>query len=160
MAGFRVRETGEYLNSRLALEDYRRGKGGVPADITESWLDSIGMDPVFEGPQAQPTDQYGYSQFAGLEQVEGKWYTKYIVGPVFTDPEQEAEYRARIDETQAKSVRSTRNVELTTCDWTQLDDTPLTNAKKLEWAAYRQALRDIPSQIGFPWNVVWPTQPE
>jgi hypothetical protein len=162
MAGFRLRSTGEYLMTEFALREYRKGKGGVPADITEDWLNSIDMDVVFEGPQAIPTDQYGYSQFAGLEQVEGKWYTKYIVGPVFTDnkestaAEQEAAYKARKDADQATGVRSDRDQRLAKCDWTQVADSPV---DKQAWATYRQALRDIPAQTGFPWNVQWPDQP-
>jgi hypothetical protein len=34
------------------------------------------------------------------------------------------------------------------------------NTYKVAWATYRQALRDVPSQAGFPWEVQWPTQPE
>lgn len=163
MAGFRIRDTGEYLISRMALEDYRRGKGGVPTEITDTWLDSIGMDVVFEGPQAQPTDQYGYSQFAGLEkQSDDKWYTKYIVGPVFQDDaegtaaDKMAAYKASKDAEQSAAVRNDRNTRLSQCDWTQLADSPV---DKAAWATYRQELRDLPSQAGFPWNVTWPTQP-
>lgn len=61
---------------------------------------------------------------------------------------------------QAESIRSDRAQRLADCDWTQLSDAPLTEEQKTAWAAYRQALRDIPQQAGFPWEVVWPTQPE
>lgn len=163
MAGFRIRETGEHLITEFALREYRKGKGGVPTEITETWLDSIGMDVVFEGPQASATDQYGYSQFAGLEQIEGKWYTKYIVGPVFTDTteataaEQEAAYKARRDAEQANSIRADRGRRLAETDWTQVADSPV---DKAAWAVYRQALRDVPTQAGFPWNTQWPNKPE
>lgn len=63
-------------------------------------------------------------------------------------------------ENAAASIRAERNMLLTQCDWTQLDDTPLSNTAKASWAAYRQALRDISSQSGFPWNVQWPSKPE
>lgn len=56
-------------------------------------------------------------------------------------------------------VREQRNVLLTESDWTQLDDSPVTNDKKLEWASYRQELRNIPDQEGFPFQVVWPSKP-
>lgn len=64
-------------------------------------------------------------------------------------------------ETASKSakVRADRDGRLSKTDWTQLDDSPITNAKKLEWATYRQALRDIPLQAGFPENVSWPKEP-
>ena len=60
------------------------------------------------------------------------------------------------DAEQAKSVRDSRNTKLTDCDWTQIADS---TADKTAWATYRQALRDVPSQAGFPWTVTWPTQP-
>lgn len=53
-------------------------------------------------------------------------------------------------------VRSMRNNELTATDWTQMPDSPLTTAKKAEWAVYRQALRDITTQEN-PREIVWPT---
>lgn len=57
---------------------------------------------------------------------------------------------------QAASVRAQRNQLLTESDWTQLNDSPV---DKAGWATYRQALRDISAQDGFPWNVVWPAKP-
>ena len=63
-------------------------------------------------------------------------------------------------ETKATSVREVRNIEISVCDWTQLPDTPLTTEKKQEWAVYRQELRDITSQPGFPWEVDWPIKPK
>lgn len=64
------------------------------------------------------------------------------------------------DSEQRTQIRKERNQKLTECDWTQLDDTPLDNVAKAEWAAYRQALRDVPDQLGFPFNVIWPIQPK
>lgn len=57
---------------------------------------------------------------------------------------------------QASAIRNDRNQRLGACDWTQLTDAPVDGAA---WAAYRQELRDIPSQVGFPWNVIWPVEP-
>lgn len=54
-------------------------------------------------------------------------------------------------------VRSDRDRRLAASDWTQLPDVPLTT--KSEWAAYRQALRDVTNQTGFPFDVAWPTPP-
>lgn len=66
---------------------------------------------------------------------------------------------AKETEDKKQHVRQDRNGRLTQCDWTQLDDTPLDNVAKGQWASYRQALRDVPDQPGFPFNVTWPTQP-
>jgi hypothetical protein len=38
-------------------------------------------------------------------------------------------------------------------------DYPIAPEKREEWAVYRQALRDIPEQPGFPWEVEWPVPP-
>ena len=60
-------------------------------------------------------------------------------------------------------IRNARNGLLEESDWTQVNDSPLTDAKKAEWATYRQALRDLPSQYTDSDNfddVVFPTQPD
>lgn len=62
------------------------------------------------------------------------------------------------DEEKAAQVRAERNARIATTDWTQGKDIP--DAVSQPWAVYRQALRDVPSQAGFPWDVQWPAQPE
>ena len=129
--------------------------------ISEEAVNRFESDIVFEGPQATGGTVYQYSQRDGVEQLEGKWYTKYILGPVFTDgettaAEQEAEYKARKDAEQAASVRNQRTELLKDSDWTQIADS---TADKTAWATYRQALRDVPSQAGFPWTITWPDAP-
>lgn len=54
-------------------------------------------------------------------------------------------------------IKSRRLSLLFQSDWTQLPDVPL--AARDAWASYRQALRDITTQPGFPLNIVWPTPP-
>lgn len=56
------------------------------------------------------------------------------------------------------SMRFERDMLLSTTDWTQLSDVP--QAIKDKYAAYRQALRDVPQQPGFPDNIQWPVKPE
>ena len=132
---------------------------GLPHDLTEEILNAWGADIVFEGPQATGGTVYQYSQRDGVEQLEGKWYTKYILGPVFTGDTavaDEAAYKAMKDVEQAKAVRQTRNDKLAETDWRYRRDQTTTP----EWDAYCQALRDVPTQEGFPWTIVWPTQPE
>lgn len=57
---------------------------------------------------------------------------------------------------KASSVRQTRSEKLAECDWTQVADAPV---DKAVWATYRQALRDVTAQSGFPWTVTWPNKP-
>jgi hypothetical protein len=58
--------------------------------------------------------------------------------------------------TSAADVREKRNQLLAESDWTQVLDAPVNREL---WAVYRQELRDITSQQGFPTDVVWPVKP-
>jgi hypothetical protein len=57
---------------------------------------------------------------------------------------------------QAATIRKQRDDLLALCDWTQLTDAPV---DKQAWSTYRQALRDISNQAGFPWEVEFPKDP-
>lgn len=57
----------------------------------------------------------------------------------------------------AESQRQKRDTLLQQSDWTQLPDAPINN--KEAWATYRQILRDITTQSGFPESLIWPTKP-
>lgn len=59
-------------------------------------------------------------------------------------------------EIAAQEARQVRDRLLATSDWTQVADAPVDAAA---WATYRQALRDIPDQPGFPDNITWPETP-
>lgn len=157
----RIRSTGAVMFE----SEFRRlhPNTSLPRQLTEAVLNDLDADVVLEGPQASGGDQYQFSQSAGIEQVNGKWYTKYVLGPIFTDnedataAEQEAAYKAQKDSEQAKSIRDDRNRRLAECDWTQVADAP--SASQFAWAEYRQKLRDLPAQAGFPWTVTWPDKP-
>jgi hypothetical protein len=60
------------------------------------------------------------------------------------------------EEDLAINVRDQRNRLLAGSDWTQVADAPV---DKAAWVIYRQALRDMPQQSGFPSDVIWPTAP-
>lgn len=80
-----------------------------------------------------------------LPQRQGdQWFMVWQVAPI---PEAE----------MSQKVRKDRNQRLAESDWTQLADAP---ADKTAWATYRQGLRNISAQAGFPWQVTWPVQPE
>ena len=55
------------------------------------------------------------------------------------------------------TLRERRDARLAASDWTQLADAP--DGKKAAWAAYRQALRDLPAQTSDPTTPVWPPIP-
>jgi hypothetical protein len=84
-------------------------------------------------------------------------------GDIPFTPEEEAErdaeeaaWAAGENDRLAAAAREKRNALLTDCDWTQVADAPV---DKAAWAGYRQALRDIPDQPGFPASIIWPTAP-
>ena len=64
----------------------------------------------------------------------------------------------RTNDTQWALVRDERNQKLQASDWTQMPDVTIPN--KTEWATYRQELRDITDQPGYPSSIVWPTPPQ
>lgn len=133
--------------------------------LTAGDFDALGIDPVLEGPQPMPLPPYQFAFRDGVEEVEGQWFTKYALGPVFTEytdeegvvhtaEEQEAAYKARVDESRWESIRLERNQKLAESDWTQLPDSPLSNVEAQEWATRRQWWRDVTTQPD-PWNIQW-----
>ena len=145
----RIRESGAVMYE-AEFRAYTKANGGPSWDTTTTEvLEALGADVVFEGPQAIPT-RYQTSFVDGVEQLDGKWYTKYSVA------EMDADAITAKDAEQAKAMRDQRNTKLSESDWTQVQDAPV---DKTVWATYRQALRDITIQTGFPWGIDWPTQP-
>lgn len=81
----------------------------------------------------------------------GVWTQQYVV-TTMSDEESSAK-RAE----QAYRIREERDRLLVQADWTQGKDIP--DNVSGPWAVYRQSLRDVPKQAGFPWAIEWPTQP-
>ena len=147
---------------------YTKANGGPSWETTTTEvLEALGADVVFEGPQATGGTVYQYSVYGGIEQIDGKWYTKWNLGPSFfqtedadgnvtTAAQNEANYKATKDAEQAKSVRQTRDDKLSETDWRFRSDMTPSQA----WKDYCQALRDVPNQSGFPWTITWPVAPQ
>lgn len=84
------------------------------------------------------------------------WSNDVLISSV----EQLPDVTIEIDEPSAyDSLREDRNRALVASDWTQFNDSPLSDAKKQEWATYRQHLRDLPNTTVDPENAIWPTKP-
>lgn len=165
----RIRETGAVMfwnEFRELLLAQNPTELITVAPQTEEWLDAHGADVVFEGPQATGGTRYQYSQRDGVEQVEGQWFTKYILGPVFTGENaaaDEAAYIAIKDAEFGAANAARAKQELEDTDWCENASvrnqavTPhLTNAADFD--AYRLALRVI--VLNRPATVeTWPEQP-
>jgi len=63
---------------------------------------------------------------------------------------------AKRTQLKADEVRAERDRLLAETDWTQVADAPV---DAQAYADYRQALRDVPQQSGFPGDIDWPVKP-
>lgn len=124
-----------------------------PSNPTENLLAEYGVFPVkaVDRPQHDFMSETVVEGLPSFDEETQRWVQTWQVRDK-TQEELQAERAGRSDE-----IRNERNRLLSASDWTQVADSPV---NKSAWAAYRQALRDIPSQQGFPWQVTWPAKPE
>ena len=102
---------------------------------------------IFEGPQKQGPPPYSQTYRDGIECIKGKWYTKYSI---------RQKDKKQIDDNWAENIRKRRDQLIKESDWRAVSDRKLEPA----WKRYRQALRDITKQEGFPHDVEWPVDPD
>jgi len=93
---------------------------------------------------ASPHDTEAYGRAIHARALDGE------AGPI-------APHQPPSNEQLADEARAERDQRLARSDWTQLSDVP--EATRLSWRPYRQALRDLPEQPGFPTNITWPEPP-
>ena len=133
------------LNNIKVHQDIQRTIGDVqyPAGWFSHDAEARAKVGMIEVPDpVRPDDNL----FTSVENPDGSWTAT---------PRTADDLAARLAQ-QAAAVRADRNARLAATDWTQIADS---SADKPAWAAYRQALRDVPSQAGFPQSVSWPQEP-
>lgn len=81
------------------------------------------------------------------EYQDDRWVTSWILV-------------ARSTQAVAEDIRALRDAKLAASDWISVKHLEAGTAIPSAWADYRQALRDLPAQPGFPFSVTWPVQPE
>ena len=141
------------------LGDLRRDnpQTSFPKKIGDAILASYGIFHVM--PDARPehdplvqvlvrdpepnNNETAVNEETGETYKTGRWVIGYTVENKLLDQAETA-------------VRNQRERLLSATDWMALSDNTMTP----EWASYRQALRDITAQDGFPYSVIWPTKPE
>lgn len=137
-----------------------------PSEITEDIVDAFGYDFVYQGQKPELTTKYQTIVQDGYEQIDDRWYSKFVIGPIFVEytdendqvvtvEQQQTAHEAAIDAEAANSIRQQRNKKLADSDWTQLSDAPVDSTA---WATYRQQLRDITASDTFP-EGSWPVEP-
>lgn len=138
-----------------SVRQLRRDNPNVsfPSSLSDATLASWNVFPVVDrpAPSFDPATESCNQVNPTFE--NGEWVTTWQVTTVDAD-----EIAERLAD-ESEIVREDRNQRLAGSDWTQLVDSPLTAADKTAWATYRQQLRDLTSQAGFPWNVTWPSTP-
>ena len=157
---YRVRSSGE-LKSQGEIRKLFPNMS-LPKVWNDNVHDALGIDPVFETPKPDTTGDYKVVVRDGVEQdANNNWVQKWVEQDMFSDTEeatkaeQETAYQAELDTEAAANVRSTRERKLKDTDWMGLSDVTMS----ADWATYRQSLRDISAQEGFPHSVTWPTEP-
>jgi len=134
-------------------------------------LDALDLDPVLRSPAATTTAYQTSVRDGVVQDANGNWVENYVARDMFQDTtedgvtttkaEHEAAYQAGLDAKVAEGHRATRNKLLADSDWTQMNDSPLSNEDKTAWATYRQELRDLSDLDAWP-NLDdddWPVAP-
>ena len=141
-------QDGQVMFEEQFRQHIKQNGGGTWETTTPEILASLGASVVLEGPQVSPT-RYQTAFRDGVQEIDGQWFTKYSVADM------DDESKTAKDAEQAKSVRTTRDEKLKATDWRFRSDM---NPSQ-EWKEYCQALRDLPNQAGFPYDMTWPTEP-
>jgi hypothetical protein len=138
----------------------------MPRNWNQNVLDALNIEAVFEAPKPDVGPYQNAARNGVTQDANGNWVQAWAVVDMFSDytdedgvlhtkAEQEAAYQANLDAEAAKAVRSQRDSLLADTDWMALSDVTMS----AEMATYRQALRDITAQEGFPHSVNWPVKP-
>jgi Phage tail assembly chaperone protein len=133
----------------------------MPRVWNQNVLDALNIEAVLEAPKPDACSYQYVARNGVVQDTKGNWVTAWEVLEMFSDDEdstkaeKEAAYQAGLDATAAKYVRDERDRKLAETDWMALSDVTMS----AEMATYRQALRDITTQEGFPRSVDWPAKP-
>jgi uridine phosphorylase len=121
-------------------------------DATQAELAAANIVSVTAFVGQTPSDGYPYT-LEITQQSNGSW-TQELKRLEISDQE----YQSNTD-IQAQAVKANRGRMLVDCDWVVTKSAETGQAVPDAWKTYRQALRDVTSQAGFPWTVTWPDAP-
>ena len=166
MSEYRIRSTGE-VKTQGQIRSMHPNVS-LPKVWNANVNETLGIDPVLASPKPDPSGDYKTVVRNGVEQdANGNWvwawtendmFQEYIddEGTVVTVQDQIDAKVAADNTALASTERATRDDLLKATDHYGLSDVTMTDAM----TAYRQALRDVPQQEGFPQTITWPTKPE
>ena len=148
---YRVKSTGEIKSQGEVRSMYPNTS--FPSQWTPALVEELGLDPVFESP-TPTTTRYQVAFKDGVEQdAQGRWLWKWSISEMDDDA------KAAKDAEAAKAVRADRDRRLAECDWVVIKNLELNQNIPGVWEVYRQGLRDVPAQAGFPHDITWPAKP-
>ena len=165
MAEYRNRSSGE-IKTDTELRAANKNMS-FPKAWNSSVHDALGVDPVLEAPAPEPSAAYkSVVRNGAVEDGKGNWvyawkeeemFTEYTDdnGDVQTVAAQKTAYDTANTAARAAAERDKRTALLMETDHYALADVTMTDAMK----TYRQALRDVPQQAGFPSSITWPDKP-
>ena len=166
MSEYRIRSTGE-VKTQGQIRSMHPNVS-LPKVWNANVNATLGIDPVLASPKPDPSGAYKTVVRNGVEQdANGNWVYAWTENDMFqeyTDDEgvthsvadQQAAYDAQNTATLSASERAKRDDLLKATDHFGLSDVTMS----AEMTTYRQALRDVPQQAGFPSTITWPTKPE
>ena len=151
--------------TKVQLEQENKNMS-LPSSWTDATLDALGVASVVmvEKPEV---NEWQIAVKDGVEQVDGVWREKWVVQEMFTEytdgegntitvQAQKDAKTAADNAALAASERAKRDELLKVTDHYGLSDVTMSS----EMATYRQALRNVPQQAGFPSTITWPEKPE
>ena len=112
-----------------------------PGELPEDWGPIFGLHGI--------KDRLGDLSWLGLKYSDMGWLE--VEGELPPMPE---------EATPSELMWEKAKAQLRETDWLMLLDAPITVEKRAEWKKYRQQLRAIRDQKGFPDNVIWPSEPK
>ena len=166
MSTYRIRSTGE-VKTQGQIRSMHPNVS-LPKVWNSNVNETLGIDPVLASPKPEPSGDYKVVVRNGVEQdVNGNWVHAWTENDMFQEYTDDDDNVVTVqDQIDAKvaadnaaleaTERATRDDLLKATDHYGLSDVTMTDAM----TAYRQALRDVPQQEGFPQTITWPTKPE
>ena len=169
MSEYRNRTTGVVQSQGAWRQHY--SNMSLPRVWKAATLDALDLDPVLKSPAATTTAYQTSVRDGVVQDANGNWVENYVARDMFQDTtedgvtttkaEHEAAYQAGLDAKTAEGHRTTRNKLLADSDWTQMNDSPLSNEDKTAWTVYRSELRNLTDDAAWP-NLTdddWPVAP-
>jgi hypothetical protein len=161
-ASYRNRENGELI-TREQLRQLFSNTSFPPSPWPSFVYDHIGYDPIIDTTPPIIDDLHVAVENGIIQDENGNWTTNWMVKDKFDTEEEKNEYLAQKNNVELPNawemVRIQRNELLAETDYTQLSDTPISDANRMEFIEYRKLLRDITTQSD-PYDLNWPDKPQ